>query len=258
MGFLDRLLGREPQSRPAAGQPGWGGAASAPAPTGAPYAAPGADPYAVPAPRGGASTEDERAIARYRYLLRTAPPEDLERVHSDAFAQLSPEQRQMVLQRLTEDLPESERPRSDAPADLARSATRAELRRPGYLQGAFAGGGRGMGGGMGMGGMIAGSMLGTIAGVVVGSVVADALFDGFDQSPEAAQAGEGDGSADASDSGDAGGAGDTGGDVGAGDAGGDVAASGEGFGGGDLGDWGGGGDLGGDFGGGDFGGFGDF
>jgi len=263
MGFLDRLLGREPQSRPATGQPGWGGVPSAPAPNGAPYAAPGGDPYAVPAPRGGASTEDERAIARYRYLLRTAPPEDLERVHADAFAQLSPEQRQMVLQRLTEDLPESERPRSDAPADLARSATRAELRRPGYLQGAFAGGGRGMGGGMGggmgMGGMIAGSMLGTIAGVVVGSMVADALFDGYDQSPEAAQAGEGDGAADASDTSDAGGAdaggaSDPGGDAGGGDAGGDVSAAGEGFGGGDLGGWGGGGDFGGDFG----GGFGDF
>ena len=46
----------------------------------------------------------------------------------------------MVLQRLTDDLPESERPRSDQPADLARSATRAEMSRPGYLQGAFGGG----------------------------------------------------------------------------------------------------------------------
>src|SRR4051794_40547100 len=146
MGFLDRLLGREPlqQQRPQQPQP----------PTG--------QPYAVPAPRGGASSEDERAIARYKYLLRTAPPEDIERVHTEAFAKLSPEQRQMVLQRLNEDLPEGERPRSDEPADLARSATRAEMSRPGYLQGAFGGGRGGMGmggmgmGGMGMGGMIAG------------------------------------------------------------------------------------------------------
>ena len=98
-----------------------------------------------PPPRGGASSEDERAIARYRYLLRTAPPEDIEKVHAEAFAKLSPEQRQMVLQRLTEDLPESERPRTDQPADLARSATRAEMRQPGYLQGAFGGGRGGMG-----------------------------------------------------------------------------------------------------------------
>jgi hypothetical protein len=186
-------------------------------------------------PRGGASTEDERAIARYRYLLRTAPPEDLERVHAEAFAQLSPEQRQMVLERLTEDLPESERARSDAPVDLARSATRAELRRPGYLQGAF-GAARG-----GMGGMIAGSMLGTIAGGVVGSALADALLGGYEGSPEAAEAGDAS-AGDTSGTGDTGGTSDTG------------TGAPEDFGSGDFdGDWGGGGDWGGaDFGG-DFG-----
>ena len=110
MGFLDRLLGREPLQQQATPQ------TQQPPPTG--------QPYAVPSPRGGASTEDERAIARYRYLLRTADPEDIERVHAEAFAKLSPEQRQMVLQRLTEDLPENERPRTDQPDDLARSATR--------------------------------------------------------------------------------------------------------------------------------------
>ena len=111
MGFLDKLLGREPllqqqrPQRPAAARPD----------------------SRTPSRRrvGGASSEDERAIARYKYLLRTAPPEDIERVHTEAFAKLSPEQRQMVLQRLNEDLPEGERPRSDQPADLARSATRA-------------------------------------------------------------------------------------------------------------------------------------
>ena len=74
MGFLDRLLGREPQPQ---GRQQWG----APQPSG--------QPYDVPPPRGGASSEDERAIARYRYLLRTAPPEDIEKVHAEAFAQLS-------------------------------------------------------------------------------------------------------------------------------------------------------------------------
>jgi hypothetical protein len=226
MGFLDKLLGREPlqQQRPQQAQP----------PTG--------QPYAVPAPRGGASSEDERAIARYKYLLRTAPPEDIERVHTEAFGKLSPEQRQMVLQRLNEDLPEGERPRSDQPADLARSATRAEMSRPGYLQGAF-GGGRG--GGMGMGGMIAGSMLGTIAGVVVGSALADMMLGGYDSSPEAQEAG--DASADAGDTGDSGDAGGDAGD-GAGDTGGDAGGS-------DFGDFGGGGDFGDFGGGGDFGGF---
>ena len=132
MGFLDKLLGREPLQRQQQPAQTSGGQYGAPAPTG--------QPYAVPAPSGGASSDDERAIARYKYLLRTAPPEDIERVHTEAFGRLTPEQRQMVLQRLTEDLPEGERPRSDQPADLARSATRAEMSRPGYLQGAFAGG----------------------------------------------------------------------------------------------------------------------
>src|SRR6476659_10948801 len=193
MGFLDKLLGREPLQQQRPQQP--------PQP-------PTGEPYAVPPPRGGASTEDERAIARYKYLLRTADPEDIERVHAEAFGKLSPEQRQMVLQRLPEDLPENQRPRTDQPADLARSATRAEMSRPGYLQGAFGGGrfGGGMGGmgGMGMGGMFAGSMLGTIAGVVVGSALADMMLDGFDSSPEAQEAG--DANADAGqDTGDAGG-----------------------------------------------------
>jgi hypothetical protein len=243
MGFLDKLLGREPLQQQQR---------TAPAPTG--------QPYQVPAPRGGASSEDERAIARYKYLLRTADPEDIERVHAEAFGKLSPEQRQMVLQRLTEDLPENERPRSDQPADLARSATRAEMSRPGYLQGAF-GGGRGMGGGMGMGGMIAGSMLGTIAGVVVGSALADMMLGGYESSPEAQEAG--DANADAGDSGDSGDGGDSGdsGDGGdSGDAGGDAGGDmGGDAGGSDFGDFGGGDFGGGDFGGGDFGGdFGGF
>jgi hypothetical protein len=245
MGFLDKLLGREPgqQQRPQqapSGQWGAGVPAGQPAPTG--------QPYAVPAPHGGASTEDERAIARYKYLLRTAPPEDIERVHTEAFATLTPEQRQLVLQRLNEDLPASERPRSDQPADLARSATRAEMNRPGYLQGAF--GSARPGGGLGMGGMIAGSMLGTIAGVVVGSALADMMLGGYESSPEAQEAG--DAGADGGDPGADGG--DPGGDAG-GDAGGQDFASGD-AGGGDFGGFGGdfgGGDFGGDFGGGDFG-----
>lgn len=220
MGFLDKLLGREPLQQ------------QGPQPSQQPAHQPRQQPpagqaYAVPAPHGGASSEDERAIARYSYLLRTAPPEDIERVHTEAFAKLSPEQRQIVLQRLNEDLPEAERPRSDQPADLARSATRAEMGRPGYLQGAF-GGGRPGGMGMGLGGMIAGSMLGTIAGVVVGSALADMMLGGYDSSPEAQEAG--DGIADAGGTGDPGDAG--------GDPGGDAGGS-------DVGDFVGGGDFGG-------------
>ena len=65
---------------------------------------------------------DQRAIERYRYLLQTAPPEDIERAHEEAFARLTPEQRAMVLRQLSEKLPASELG-GDDPKSLARAAT---------------------------------------------------------------------------------------------------------------------------------------
>ena len=232
MGFLDRLLGRTPpeqqRQQDHGRSPAYGSS---------------------PVPARPAASEDERAVARYRYLLRTAPPEQLEAIHAEAFAKLTPEQRQQVLRDLTAAAP-SDAGSSTEPTELARAATRAEMRNPGTLQNTFSRGS--FGGGMGMGGTIAGSMMGTIAGVVVGSAIANALFGGYDQSPEAQEVGDtgGEGGGDAGDtSGDSGDAGvDSGGDAGsAADTGGGDWAGG---------DWGGGGDLGGgDFGGGDFGGF---
>ena len=247
MGFLDRLLGRTPTQQQH--------------PTGAP--ADGRVEYGNPrpayggAPSGPGVSEDDRAIARYRYLLRTAPPEQLETLHAEAFAKLSPDQRQQLLRELSASSPQ-EAGTSSEPADLARAATRAEMRQPGTLQQTFSRGSFG-GGGMGMGGMFAGSMMGSIAGVVVGSAIADMMLGGFDDSPEAQDAGdtgggsEGDtGSDAASDS-----AGDSGGDAGT-EAAGDTGFADTGAGDAGGGDWAGGGDSwggGGDFGGGDFGGF---
>jgi len=239
MGFLDRLLGRTPteQHRQEAG---WDNGRNT-QPAGAP-------------PRPAAS-EEERAVARYRYLLRTAPPEQLEALHAEAFAKLTPEQRQQLLRELSTASP-GEAGTSAEPADLARAATRAEMRQPGTLQNTFSRGS--FGGGTGMGGMFAGSMMGTIAGVVIGSAIADMLFDGYDQSPEAQEAGDtgGDTGTDSAGSGDGG---TDSGDTGSGDAG-DPGLGGDTSGADTGGDWAGGGDYGGgggDFGGGDFGG-GDF
>ncbi|MBA3416009.1 MAG: hypothetical protein H0U10_12370 [Chloroflexia bacterium] len=204
------------------------------------------EPQRQPQPRrtsNAAMSDDERALARYRYMLQSAPPETLEQAHAEAFAGLTPEQRQMVLQGLAEDVPASERSAySDDPRSLARMATRAEMRQPGTLERRFGGMGGGMGGGMpGMGSMMAGSFLSTIAGVMVGSAIANAFMGDSGYSDET-------GGADGGDGGDAGADGDMGGDVGAdggGDFGGDVGGGGFGdFGGGDFG--------GGDFGGGDF------
>jgi hypothetical protein len=225
VGLLDRLLGRDRSvSRDS---DTWGGGRAAARP---------------PAPGAGRS-EDEVAIERYRYLLRTAPPEQVEQAHAEAFAKLTPEQRRQVLAELSADVPPEERVQSDDPRSLARMATRAELRQPGTLERSFSRGGMGGMGGMGMGGMLAGGLLASVAGAFVGTAIADAMFD-FNDSGEgvdAAGAGDGDG-----DGGDQGFADQGGGDYGGGDYGGGDFGGGD-FGGGDFG--------GGDFGGGDMGGF---
>ncbi len=171
MGFLDRLLGREDQSRDS-GRQTWN----------APQ-------------QQSPKTDDEQAIERYRYMLRTAPPDQVEQAHAEAFAELTPEQRRQVLADLSAEVPEGERATSDDPRSLARMATRAEMRQPGTMERTL---GRG-GGGIGMGGLIAGGLLASVAGAFVGTAIADAMFD-------------------SNDGGDAGGdaGGDTGGDYGGG------------------------------------------
>ncbi|SFR75770.1 hypothetical protein SAMN05428970_1967 [Agromyces sp. CF514] len=207
MGFLDRLFGTpDPEASRSV-------------------------PRVPQAPR--AQSDDERAIERYRYLLRTAPPESIEAVHAEAFAKLTPDQRAQVFRALSAEAPAGERLVSDEPSALARAATRAELRSPGTMERTFratdAAGGRAAYGGPSFGSMVGGSMLGTVAGVVVGSMIAQAFLPGPDFGADVA------------------------GDVGTGgsDAGATTEASAA------DGGYGGYGDLGGDFGGGDFGG-GDF
>jgi hypothetical protein len=174
-------------------------------------------------------SSDEQAVERYRYLLRTAPPETIEEAHAEAFAKLTPEQRHMVLQELDSTLTPAERAAGAAydedPRSLARLATRAEMRQPGTLERTWSG----MPAGMGMGGLMMGNFTSTIAGVVVGSLIADAFLG---------NAGYNEGSAEVADA-----PADT-----SGAEGGDFAAGDSGF--GDIGGFG-------DFGGGDFGG-GDF
>ena len=192
-------------------------------------------PAARSVPSSRNLSPDEQAVERYRYLLRTAPPETIEEAHAEAFARLTPEQRRMVLQELDSTLTPAERTAGAAndedPRSLARLATRAEMRQPGTLERTWSGmpAGAGMAG-AGMGGFMMGNFMSTIAGVVVGSMIADAFLG------DAGTAENADASADTY--------GAEGGDVGGSDPG--------------LGDGGAFGDMGGDFGGfGDFGG-GDF
>jgi hypothetical protein len=126
-----------------------------------------------------AQSVDEQAISRYRYMLKTAPPETIEQAHAEAFAQLTPEQRRLALQKIADSVPASERALAEQsgadPQALARMATRAEIRRPGTMERMF---GQAGGASMGMGGLMAGSLLSSIAGTVIGSMIAREFFAG--------------------------------------------------------------------------------
>lgn len=124
-------------------------------------------------PGTAASTDDEQAIARYRYMLRTAPPEAIEQAHTEAFARLTPEQRRIVLEQLRAVNPETPRdatPVLSDPQALARYATRTEIRQPGTLERTF--GAMPAAGGLGFGSIFASSLLSSMAGSVLGTAIA--------------------------------------------------------------------------------------
>ena len=147
MGFFGRMLGIEDESdRRRAARPAVSGVGAAP-------------------------SSDAQALERYRYMLRTAPPETVEQAHAEAFAKLTPEQRQQVLSELTNNAPEAERAsvaatRLDDPQALARVATRAEVRQPGTMERSLGSGGMGFGA----------SLLSSFAMGFVGSMVANSFF----------------------------------------------------------------------------------
>ena len=83
MGFLRKLFGGDEEQEPVRQQPGGRGAPP--------------------------QTADEQAVERYRYMLRTAPPDMIEQAHEEAFAKLTPEQRRLALDELTKAAPPEER-----------------------------------------------------------------------------------------------------------------------------------------------------
>jgi hypothetical protein len=169
MGFFGRLLGIEDAS---------------------PRPSSGSRPAAMAPPSG-----DAQALDRYRYMVRTAPPETLEQAHAEAFAKLSPAQRQQVLAELAKDAPPAERAAIEAtrPEDaqgLARVATRAEIRQPGTVERSLAGGGIGLGA----------SLLSSFAMGFVGSMVAQSFFSALPDFGGGAE-GEGEGATAQADDG---------------------------------------------------------
>ncbi len=131
---------------------------------------------------------EQQALERYRYMLRTAPPETLEQAHAEAFAKLTSEQRRSLLAELTESAPAAEKgaiaaTSLDDTAALARVATRAEVRQPGILERSLGLGAPGFGA----------SLLSSFALGFVGSMVAQSFFSalgGFDSAGSEAHAAE--------------------------------------------------------------------
>ena len=143
---------------------------------------------AAPLAGSNVSAQDRAAIARYDYLLQTAQPQQLEQVHRDAFARLTPTQRDEVNSQLRAELPANEYPASSSPDDLARSATRGEAQNPGFLKKLFAKpSGRGVGGalagvavGLGAGGLLAAVAGGAVLSTVAGPLLEQAAGFGVD------------------------------------------------------------------------------
>jgi hypothetical protein len=162
----DALTG---DGRSQSGSPAAPGAAGA---TSTPSAAPrtGLTPPAA-GDSVAASAADRQAIARYDYLLQTADPHQVEQIHREAFARLTPEQRAHVQARMSTELPAHERPRSADPADLARAAARGEAARPGMLKGLLARAGAGRGAGRLAGGAAIGVGAGLLGAVATGAIV---------------------------------------------------------------------------------------
>ncbi|MFD6447814.1 cation-transporting ATPase [Promicromonospora sp. NPDC060204] len=114
----------------------------------------------------GATDADRQAIARYDYLMQTADPQQIERIHAESFARLTPAQRQEVLQRMQTELPPHEQPRSADPRELSVAAARSEARRPGSMRSVLAK--------VGTGGVVAGVAVGAVG--ILGAVAAGAVI----------------------------------------------------------------------------------
>lgn len=105
------------------------------------------------------SGNPQAAVDRYEYVLATGQHDQLNRVHEEAFAALTDEQRSDLRARLSAEIAEeADRPIDDRPETLARVATDLEAARPGNLS------------------RILGPLLPVVAGLVMASPLAIALF----------------------------------------------------------------------------------
>ncbi|WP_382306895.1 hypothetical protein [Herbiconiux sp. UC225_62] len=160
MGFVDRILGRKHDL----------------------------EEERAPASASGAPVKpaDERAVAEYERLLRTAPPDTIEKVHVEAFSKLTPEQLDILYDRFTANASTAEeRPADAKPATLAKTATQVEQKKPGTLQRVLSEDASGSG---------FNTYLGlSILDTVIWYSIASTLWTGFDAGSDAGDEGGGDG-----------------------------------------------------------------
>ncbi|HZX41190.1 MAG TPA: hypothetical protein VFE93_05075 [Myxococcaceae bacterium] len=124
----------------------------------------------TPAPSDARPLTGEEALARWRYVLRTAPPEALSAAHAEGLATLGDGARAEVLHRLRSALSALD-PGEVVPSDpqvLARAAERTERRAPGFLEHALASDARGR------------QLLGGLAAAVVGTSALAPFLRGFE------------------------------------------------------------------------------
>jgi hypothetical protein len=148
MSLLDRILGRKKapkqtgqpttQKRPGYPRPSQGYPAQYGQQSGAGPPRPPGPPGQRGRSRARSMSPAEQALARYRYMLRTAPSATIEQAHAEAFAKLTPQQRSVMRQQLSAYLTPEQRAAGlglqDDPASLARAATVIEIHRPGTLE----------------------------------------------------------------------------------------------------------------------------
>ncbi|GAA1046483.1 hypothetical protein [Rothia amarae] len=111
------------------------------------------------------------SLNRYKYLLSTANPQEIEKAHEEAFASMSEEERSQVLLALSQS---GENAVSTSPTALAQSATRLEMKKPRTLTQVFSQG-------LGSGGTILASLVAGFIGSAAWSTVTGG--DGFGGRP---------------------------------------------------------------------------
>ncbi len=168
----DSLTGKRTPSTTPPPPPGTPASSAAPSP------AQGRRDPLTPPPVGQDTNRD--AVARYEYLLRTAAPGQLEQIHQDAFARLTPAERENLAARMRTELPPAEQPRSAGPADLARAATRTEISRPGALAPLLARATPALAGTAVAGGVLVAVAGGAVLSTVAAPLLLDAVTAGVD------------------------------------------------------------------------------